>query len=502
MSGSGAPNPPPIPVDDDVIEHLLQIPESDDVEFKRVGDNVRKLQTIVALSNTRGGILVLGIEDEDKATGRDRVHGIQENPASVDELVRLIGHRITPALTPPDFAAPVFREIGCTLRDGRTGSIFVVRVEKSVGVHSLVDGGTYVRMSRTNRQISAAEITDLSMQRGIRSWVAGLADVSIDLIETSAWREYAGARRLTRPTPEALRHLGLARTDPDGQLRPTRAAILLFAEDPGGLLDSKCGIRVFQYRGDRIEHTPETNLLRPVRTIAGPLLMQIRDASNATLEALATGIQMGPLGFEVVQSYPVRVLREAITNAVIHRDYRLQADIQIRIFANRVEVESPGLFPADVTVANIGRIGSRPRNRALVDHLREFPTPPNLDAGEGVRMMFQTMLQASLYPPLYLTQPDWSREAVLVVCFNEARADTWTQVEHYLSTHADIGNSEIRQLLGTDRSGQGVTFAQTMGRPWPSRGRQPGGGEAGSTLSSARSAADTGLVFNPVRKTS
>ncbi|HEV8346800.1 MAG TPA: RNA-binding domain-containing protein [Vicinamibacterales bacterium] len=223
--------------------------------FKRVGDNVRKLQTIVALSNTRGGILVLGIEDEDKATGRDRVHGIQENSASVDELGRLIGHRIAPALRPPEFAAPIFTQIGCTLRDGRMGSIVVVRVEKSVGVHSLVDGGTHVRMSRTNRQISAAEITDLSMQRGIRSWVAGLADVSIDLIDTSAWREYAGARRLTRPTPEALRHLGLARTDVDGQLRPTRAAILLFAEDPGGLLDSKCGIRVFQYRGDRIEHT-------------------------------------------------------------------------------------------------------------------------------------------------------------------------------------------------------------------------------------------------------
>jgi ATP-dependent DNA helicase RecG len=159
---------------------------------------------------------------------------------------------------------------------------------------------------------------------------------------------------------------------------------------------------------------------------------------------------MGPLGFEVVQSYPVRVLREAITNAVVHRDYRLAADVHIRLFANRVEVESPGLLPANVTVNNIGSVGSRPRNRALVDHLREFPSPPNLDAGEGVRMMFQTMLRADLYPPLYLTQPDWPREAVVVMCFNEARPDTWTQVEHYLATHRDIGNAEVRRLLRTD----------------------------------------------------
>lgn len=447
---SSEPPAPKVPLDEELIHRLLQIRESDEVEFKRVGDNTRKLQTITAFANTRGGFLVLGIEDQDKAKGRDRVYGIQENPTSVDELKRLIGHRITPPLAGPDFAAPVFTEVGCTLRDGRMGSVVLVRVEKSIGVHSLVDGGTYVRMPRTNRQISATEITELAMQRGTGSWVSGLADVPLDLLETGLWRDYTGARRLTRPIGEALRHLGLARVDGGGQLRPTRAAVLLFAEDPAGLLDAKCSVRLLQYRGYRVEHTPDTNLLRPARTISGPILAQIREATNATLEALATGVQMGPLGFEVVQSYPVRVLREAITNAVVHRDYRVQADIQIRLFANRVEIESPGLLPSNVTVANIGSIGSHPRNRALVDHLREFPNPPNLDAGEGVRMMFQTMLQANLYPPLYLTQPDWSREAVVVLCFNEARPDTWTQVEHYLAGHPDIGNAEVRQLLLTD----------------------------------------------------
>jgi len=438
------------PLDDELVERLLQIPESDEVEFKRVGDNVRKLQTIGALANTRGGFLILGIEDPDKATGHDRVYGIQENPTSVDELKRLIGHRITPPLTGPDFIAPTFTEVGCTNRDGTIGSIILVRVEKSVGVHSMVDGGTYVRLLRTNRQISATEITELSLRRGTQSWVSALADVPFDLIETSYWREYARARRLTRPIDEALRHLGLARAEGHGELRPTRAAVLLFAEDPAGLLDAKCSIRLFQYRGDRVEHTPDTNLLRPARTVSGPVIAQIRDATTATLDALATGVQMGPLGFEVVQSYPVRVLKEAITNAVIHRDYRVQADIHVRVFANRVEIESPGLLPSNVTVANIESAGSRPRNRALADHLREFPDPPNLDAGEGVRMMFQTMLEAELYPPLYLTEPDWSREAVVVLCFNEARPDTWTQVEHYLTSHSDIGNAEIRQLLRTD----------------------------------------------------
>jgi ATP-dependent DNA helicase RecG len=181
------PTPPGASLDDDLIGRLLELPESEEVEFKRVGDNTRKLQSIVAFANTRGGLLVLGIEDPERADGRDRVHGIQENPAAVDELRRLLGHRITPALVAPDFVAPGFTEVECTLRNGSVGSIVVVQVEKSVCVHSLVDGGTYVRMSRTNRQISAPEITELSMQRGTRSWVTGLAEVPF-----ACWRPSRG----------------------------------------------------------------------------------------------------------------------------------------------------------------------------------------------------------------------------------------------------------------------------------------------------------------------
>lgn len=445
--------PPGPPFDDELVERLLHAHESLTLEFKRVGgDGGRKLQTVVAFANTDGGLLVLGIEDEDAARGKARVTGIQSNPEAIDELRRHAVSRVTPPLTAPGFAPPRFTEIGCTLRDGSLGSVVLVHVEKSVAVHSVVDGGTHVRAGRTNRQLSAAEIIELSMQRGVQSWVNGPADVSLAMLEVPAWREYAEARRLTRPMAKAMEHLGLARRGSDGGLRPTRAAVLLFAEDPAGLLDSKCSIRLFQYRGDRIEHAPDTNLLRPPRSIGGSLLTQIRAATEATIDALATGLQMGPLGFEVAQDYPVRVLREAITNAVLHRDYRLQADIHIRVFANRVEVESPGLLPANVTTANIRTGGSHPRNRAVVDHLREFPLPPNLDAGEGVRMMFDTMERSNRYPPLYLTRPDIPRESVLCVCFNEARPDTWTQVEHYLSTHADIGNIEVRTLLRSEDS--------------------------------------------------
>jgi ATP-dependent DNA helicase RecG len=293
-----------------------------------------------------------------------------------------------------------------------------------------------------------------------------LVEIPFDLLDTAYWRAYAAQRRLTRPIPEAMFHLGLARRDPNGTLRPTRASVLLFAEEPSGILDSKCAIRLFHYRGDRIEHKAQTNLVRPPSTVSGPVIVQIRNARDAVLQALASGVQMGPFGFEIAQRYPVRVLTEAITNAVIHRDYGISADIHIRIFDNRIEVESPGLFPGRVTSANIGTVGSRPRNRAIVDHLREFPSPPNLDAGEGVRMMIETMDRANLYPPIYLSQPDISREAVLLALFNEARPSVWDQVKSCLEKHGDIGNAEVRTILRTDDP----VKASKLLRAWVDRG--------------------------------
>mgnify|MGYP001583545784 CR=1 FL=1 len=272
----------------------------------------------------------------------------------------------------------------------------------------------------------------------------------MELLDTATWHQYAAQRRLTRPLGDALLHTGLARSDDHGKVKPTRAAVLLFAEEPNGLLGSKCTIRLFHYKGAAPERTPSTNLVRPPRTIGGPLIAQIRGALRACLDELASGVQVSPLGFEVVQRYPVRVLQEAITNAVLHRAYHVSADIHVRIFADRVEVESPGTFPRDVTLANLRRVGSRPRNPLLVDHLREFPEPPNLDAGEGVRMMFDTMHRADLYPPLYRAFPDLDREAVQVVLLNQARPTAWDQVAALVEEHGSVGNAEVRTILGTD----------------------------------------------------
>ncbi len=137
-------------------------------------------------------------------------------------------------------------------------------------------------------------------------------------------------------------------------MRPTRALKeLIFAEFPNDLLDTKCTIRIFQYEGN-LETVKETlNLLGTPKSIGGPVIKQITEAHEYVLTLLRAGIRV-PSGFVTTYRIPERAIKEAITNAVIHRDYYTKRDIEVRIFEDRIEIESPGLFPFNITPSNIG----------------------------------------------------------------------------------------------------------------------------------------------------
>ncbi|NEX19060.1 hypothetical protein G3480_01820 [Thiorhodococcus mannitoliphagus] len=147
---------------------------------------------------------------------------------------------------------------------------------------------------------------------------------------------------------------------------------------------------------------------------------------------------------------PDRVIKEAITNAVVHRDYRMSRDIQIRIFDNRIEVESPGLFPGTITPSNIGKAGSFARNPLVARNLREFPEPPNVDAGEGVCMMFAEMRTANLFPPSFAEIRETAQPSVLVTLRNEERPPIWEQVSDWIDRHGPLANSDLCQIAEVD----------------------------------------------------
>lgn len=430
----------------EVVQGVLSIPsESRTIEFKRLGKSRNEgldktLQTIVAMANTDGGFIILGVDDPQKSTkkGMDRIYGIEEDIQIFDSISHEI-KKISPPITgvwPPEFVSV----------DERQVRIALLRVPKVGDGFRSIEGHVFIRLERGNKRLSPQEIVHLAYVKGFERADRELVKINFDLLKTAYYESWRKKRGIHDDAVDiVLEKTGLARVE-HGKLLPTRAAVLLFTEYPNDLMDTKCTIRVFQYEGN-LETIKETlNLLGTPKNIGGPVIKQINDAHEYVLTFLRAGLRV-PSGFVTKYQTPERAIKEAITNAVIHRDYHTKRDIEIRIFEDRVEIESPGLFPFNITPSNIGVERAHGyRNDLLVKHLREFPDPPNLDQNEGVRAMRQTMETANLYPPIFLTYP-YLQDAVRVVLLNEKAPGEWDKITHFLNKHKYITNQEARQIL-------------------------------------------------------
>jgi len=437
----------------DRITALLAASESRTLDFKRIsGKHGRMVEAVCAFANSDGGLLVIGIGDAKAMKPGDkpqsRLFGIEENLEGFDNLRTELLNRFTPAITRLHWI-----RLACTLHNGKPGHVVMLRVEKSDQVHSVVGNGTWTRMDASNRELSAAESAELAYQRGVRSAAAETVPVKLSLLETDTWRSFVGARGLRSGTfAEQLLRIGLA-DEVAGEVRPTRAALLLFADEPGSLLaahDTRADIRVMVFDGKQPVPGATPNLRKPAKTVRGPLVEQIDAAVRLVLDELAAGLTLASSGFKAKHVYPERVVKEAIVNAVIHRDYRLNRDIFIRIFDDRIEVESPGLFPGRITAGNIDKAGSKARNPLIAQNLREFPVAPNIDAGEGVKMMFAEMAAAKLYPPQYRQSLDAAVETVTVTLLNLELPSTWAEVSDWVEREGFIQNAKLCEIAQVD----------------------------------------------------
>ncbi len=429
--------------DKKLIEDILLIPsESQNLEFKRLAEErvvAKAVETVVAMANAEGGVIILGIDDPEKTKlkGMERIFGIDEKTDVFDALGREI-QRIIPHLSgiwPPR-----------VIEDVTNKRIGLLSVPKAIDSFCSINNRVYVRAEKSNRQLNAYEIVKFAYAKGFEKADRGLVEVDFSLLKTQVFQEWKQARNINGSSIEdVLEKTGLARKQDDGKLLPTLAALLLFAEYPSDLTETKCAVRVFQYTGT-IETTDEVpNLIGIPKTIQGPIVRQIRDAHDYVLTLLRAGIKV-PSGFKNIYKIPERAIKEAVTNAVIHRDYHIKRDITVKIFEDRLEIESPGLFPYNITRMNIGKVRAEGyRNDLLVKHLREFPSPPNLDENEGVRAMCSEMDAENLYPPIFLSYPFY-QDAVKVVLFNEHRLTEWEKINTYLCENKYITNELAREI--------------------------------------------------------
>ena len=412
----------------------------------------KALETICAFANSNGGTLILGIADASQSTGLNRIYGMEENPEAVDELRRKIETQFDPLGIQVDY-----RCVPIDMPNGVRVHLLMLEVRRSEHVHSIVGDGTWTRLGASNCQMTARQIVELAYKRGDRTAETECMTVDCARLDTPAWRTYVKARGLASgDIADQLLRVDMAELH-DGTVRPVRAAVLLFAEEPGGpfaVAGARCEIKLLVYSGTRVETSQIPNLRKSPRVFGGPLVQLIEDSVRAIGEELEEGITMVGSGFVARHWLPMRVVKEAIVNAVVHRDYRLNRDIFVRVFDNRVEVESPGGLPGAITTENIRRRGSKPRNPLIARALFNFPERPNIDAGEGVRMMFSEMERAGLYPPQYLESSLAAGDCVSLVLMNAPKHKLWDAVSDWIDENGSVGNSAVCALgeLNTDQA--------------------------------------------------
>lgn len=355
-----------------LIDHPV---ESDIVELKRDRSGKKwGLEDLAAFANTRGGSLVIGVDDDGTVVGFD----------PTDAELRTILGEIVDTL---DLRPEVVR-----LPTNTGARVLELRVMPPGRLVSC-NGRYLVRVGTTNRTMTDEELARRSLEVSGQSWdsLPGGTDRDIDPERVAWFADVARRGRLPHASssdrPEAvLNNIGLRR---DG--RPTRAGVLVFGFNPS-LLVPACRVHVGRFSQGRIldDRMFEGNLLTQLEGVLGRLetyLLSRLEVSASEGTRMGVGRIIGGTGeryapnpaipdslltiVEVqrreVWEYPLVALREALVNALIHRDYSDPGDVQVRVHDDSLEIFSPGGLPFGMTVEALRTEGhlSRPRNPLL-----------------------------------------------------------------------------------------------------------------------------------------
>lgn len=409
---------------------LLGRAEDHYIDFKSTEIKPASLEKLVsAFGNSSGGEIIVGVDETSK--GKFQWHGF----ARVEDANAHVHVLLGPF---PESDAFTYETLSA---DGFDGSLLRITVAKTRAICRTASGDTYVRGAASVRRVETAEqVAALELQKGISSHEDATTKAPLEMVTDSlqVTEFVVDALTFTEAEPWLRSQLLIVEN------RPTVAAVVLFADEPQIVLP-KASVMVYRYASRDSVGRREDLVGGKTWNIEGSAIKQIQGCVAKTTELIESvkGTNLQDV------SYPPETLHEIITNAVIHRDYSIADNIHVRIFDDRVEVESPGRLPGHVTPKNLP--GARfSRNETIERMLHKFADAPNKNVGEGLITAFEAMKAMRLAPP-EVTETD---NGVLVVIKHEPLDSPSTIVLRYLSDHETITNREAREITNIQSEGR------------------------------------------------
>jgi len=358
---------------------IIQNGENSGIEFKQDSvDNRSIAKELVALTNAHGGHLFLGIADNGAITGITR-------PKLEEWIMTACRDKIRPEIIP-------YFEIIKNVETDK--DVAVIRVEKGWTVHHLWHNNHrtyYIRVGSQSREAGWEELERLGQQRGqVRAEIRPVSGSGLKDLDMRRLEDYFGRVRgqdIPHYQDKESWELLLINTeilsDETEFASCTIAGLLLFGKKPHKFLPQSV-IEAAAYPGDEKDYnTTERN------TFKGPLTGLFRQNENE-IEVIDPGlteqavsfvkrntVSQAELKFGTIRVqkpvYPVEVIREAVVNALVHRDYLLSStDVEMSLYKNRLETISPGRLPNGITPERMKAGCRAARNQLIKDILRDY----------------------------------------------------------------------------------------------------------------------------------
>ncbi len=382
------------------IRARLRAGEDSGCEFKQIefsGNLPRRprrddlADEIAAFANAGGGVLLCGVTDEGDVPGMSR--------AQIVALDSLLVEISTDSVKPAVRIRTYHREL-----EGRR--LLVVDIPEGESQHDSPGGG-FIRVGARKKRMTSDERLRLAQRRGqarFRSFdEQTIPQTGFRTLDESLWKPLLTAEGAADP-PAALEKLALLAPDGTGTLRATVAGVLLCTANPERWLPA-ARIRATCYQGrDRASGQADA------QDVVGPINRQIGTASAFVARNMRVAARKEPSRVDLPQ-YSMRAVFEAVVNAVVHRDYSMRAQAtRLSMFADRLEIQSPGSLPNNLTVDSMARRQAT-RNEVLASMLGRMPVGGVRGGedrqyfmerrGDGVPIIMRETLALVGRPPVY-----------------------------------------------------------------------------------------------------
>jgi len=354
------------------LKAIIQAGEGNQVEFKRnVNSDISR--EVVAFANSSGGRIFVGIDDDGTVPG---IPVTNELKARVQSIAR-------------DCDPPVHIELETF------NNLLIIHVPEGMNKPYRCTNGFYIRSGAACSRLSTEEIREFMIVEGklrFEEMITPAAAYPAVLDESAVSRYFrlAGVSGVIG-MEEILMNLGVLVRNGSGSML-NNVGILFFAKDPARMLPH-CAVNCLLFKGNSKVHILDR------KSFDFELLGNIDEAILFIERHLNLAYEIKEVRRKEILEIPEFVIREAIVNAVAHRDYfERGANVQVDIFDNRVEISNPGGLPKGLKLENFGK-HSVARNSLVSALLHRCSYIEK--AGTGIQRMRDAMKEAGLLEPSF-----------------------------------------------------------------------------------------------------